>query len=75
MTEKQQWIVYGILGGSLAFNLLHIIDGGESDSSTATMDQDMVEEVLPEEETEAVVDVVDEMTLVRRALCTCCFIR
>ena len=61
MTEKQQWIVYGILGGSLAFNLLHIIDGGESDSSTATMDQDMVEEVLPEEETEAVVDAVDEM--------------
>lgn len=57
MTEKQQWIVYGILGGSLAFNLLHIIEG---DDGTATMEQDMVEEILPEEETEAVVDSLEE---------------
>ena len=57
MTEKQQWIVYGILGGSLAFNLLHIIEG---DDGTATMEQEMVEEVLPEEETEAVVDSLEE---------------
>ncbi len=54
MTEKQQWIVYGILGGSLAFNLLHIIDGPSGD--TATLTGDGVEEVVPEETVEAIVD-------------------
>lgn len=57
MTEKQQWIVYGILGGSLAFNLLHIIDG--EDASTATLNEELVEDVLPEEQTEGVVDSLD----------------
>lgn len=59
MTEKQQWIVYGILGGSLAFNLLHIIDS--EDASTATLDKELVEEVLPEEETEGVVDTLHDI--------------
>ena len=57
MTERQQWIVYGILGGSLAFNLLHIIDG--EDAPTATLNEELVEEVLPEEQTEGVVDSLD----------------
>ncbi len=57
MTEKQQWIVYGILGGSLAFNLLHIIDGPSD--GTATLDQQVFEEMDDhtfEDQSEAVVD-------------------
>lgn len=58
MTEKQQWIVYGILGGSLAFNLLHIVDGPSSE--TATLAGDEVEELVPEETVEAIVENTQE---------------
>jgi murein DD-endopeptidase MepM/ murein hydrolase activator NlpD len=56
MTEKQQWIVYGILGGSLAFNALHIFTSDSSDMD-ANGDNDIeVEAELPEEQVEAVVE-------------------
>ena len=55
MTERQQWIVYGILGGSLAFNLLHIVDGSTTDGAVATLD-DTVEETMPEEQSEGLVE-------------------
>lgn len=59
MTEKQQWIVYGILGGSLAFNILHIFDSSNDDASMSSME--IMEEELPEEQVEAVVDTLEEL--------------
>ena len=70
MTERQQWIVYGILGGSLAFNLLHIVDGSNTDDAIATLDGDAVKEVRPEDQSEGLVEAagLDDGTLVEQEL-------